>query len=78
MNNLNLQKEQDNSAFDQMLKRAEADAKRHEHSSEDELRNLADDPRALIEDFQESLTDNRPDATAFDTHSDSELSLIHI
>lgn len=74
MDNFNLQNEQENSAFDQMLKRAEADSAQQGHSTEDELHNLADNPRALVEDFEESLTDNRPDATAFDTHSDSEYS----
>ena len=60
MDTFNLQNEQEDSAFDQMLKRAEADSAQQGHSTEDELHNLADNPRALVEDFEESLTDNRP------------------
>ena len=73
MNN-NSQKSNKDATFEEMQKRAEADAELDKNSDADKLNNLANNPRALIDDFEESSRDVDRDISIFDTHSNSEYS----
>ncbi|NLB10666.1 MAG: DNA topoisomerase (ATP-hydrolyzing) subunit B [Clostridiaceae bacterium] len=62
----------------ELLRRADEDANAIVDDAVDAedaegLRNLAEDPRALVEDFEESMDDIRLNSS-FDTHSDSQYS----
>ena len=62
-----IEKAQNSANFQELLRRAEEDAMER---SEDELVNLADNPHALIDDFEEELDDSIQ-ITDFDTSSSS-------
>lgn len=68
-------------AFQELLRRAEDDAAaRNEVAPEDEFTNLADDPRALVEDFVEELEED-VHVTDFDTtnrssYEDSDIQVL--
>ncbi len=82
INNDNEKKYEENEnpddSLQELLRRAEEDANAVIDDVDDSvdtegLQNLAEDPRALVEDYEESLSDIKLD-TSFDTHSDSKYS----
>ncbi len=65
---------QDDLALNNLLERAEEDATARLEAEANGLLNLADDPRALVEDFEENPEDIILDTSGFNTRSDSEYS----